>query len=337
MSEPIVRSTLLSAFTDYLQSRGIDPDAMLKRAVFESRLVTASKREVSLNVLGELFEFAARETEDDRFGFEFAGWLEPGHFGLLEHLLLSAPDINSAMRVVADYVEVTICPMQITFELSAGAAVLEGAFAPDFTAPSEQFADFLVALLVRRLGHADERNWRPGHVAIPRRPPADPAAHEELLGRTIEFDADRFRIAVSREVLDTPMPQVWPGLHETLLANADIALQEVQARSDFVNQVQRAIAERLLREETVRLQAVAASLHMTARALQWRLEQRGTTFDTILANVRCNTALTLLRDSSHSMSEIARKLGFSEGSAFTRWSGKQFGMSPSAYRRSLRI
>ena len=173
--------------------------------------------------------------------------------------------------------------------------------------------------------------------SVARRSPVDRAGHEELLGRMIEFNADRFRIAVSRDVLDRPMPQVWPGLHETLLSTADIALREIQMRLDFVNQVQRVIAERLLHEEAVRLEAVADSLNMSARALQWRLQKRDTTFDSILGNVRSNAAMTLLRDTTHSMSEISRKLGFSEGSAFTRWAGKEFGMPPSAYRRALRL
>jgi AraC-like DNA-binding protein len=43
-----------------------------------------------------------------------------------------------------------------------------------------------------------------------------------------------------------------------------------------------------------------------------------------------------LRESDHQLTKIASLLGFSELSAFTRWCGKQFHMTPSAYRRHLR-
>ncbi|RKZ80269.1 MAG: AraC family transcriptional regulator, partial [Gammaproteobacteria bacterium] len=77
---------------------------------------------------------------------------------------------------------------------------------------------------------------------------------------------------------------------------------------------------------------IAASLFMSQRTLQRRLEENNTSFKQLVNEVRQDLADTYLNDSSLTLTEISFMLGFSEMSAFSRafkrWSGK----SPTDYR-----
>jgi AraC-like DNA-binding protein len=81
---------------------------------------------------------------------------------------------------------------------------------------------------------------------------------------------------------------------------------------------------------------VARSLGVSVRTLQRRLSDMHLSYSNLLEEVRYRRALVLLRDTDTSMIEIARLLGYSDAShfsrAFRRW-GQQ---SPTAYRRASR-
>ena len=80
------------------------------------------------------------------------------------------------------------------------------------------------------------------------------------------------------------------------------------------------------------LDEVASSLGMSARSLQRRLSESGTTFRTEIDAVRNHTAQLLLQDPKLALSEVAWLLGFSDPRAFTRAFRRWHGVTPSAFR-----
>jgi len=73
---------------------------------------------------------------------------------------------------------------------------------------------------------------------------------------------------------------------------------------------------------------------MSSRKLQRRLESAGTTFNTLLNEIRQDLAQKYLKEQDTTMTEIAFLLGFSESSAFSRAFRRWMGVSPSAYRKA---
>ena len=78
---------------------------------------------------------------------------------------------------------------------------------------------------------------------------------------------------------------------------------------------------------------VARSLQMSERTLQRRLREFGTTFKSILNEVRRDLTNSYIRDSKLSLTEISFMLGFAEISTFSRAYKRWTGQSPSAYRQ----
>lgn len=88
------------------------------------------------------------------------------------------------------------------------------------------------------------------------------------------------------------------------------------------------------REPTLRL--LGRELALGARTTRRRLDQQGTTFMRILAEVRFDCASNDLLHTAFSIDEIALRLGFSNTSAFYKAFKRWSGTTPAEYRRMSR-
>ena len=336
IDEPVVRASFLTVFGDYCRALGLNPNHTFRRAGLTYEMVDEPGAAAPLVALSELFELAAADLDDPVFGLHFAEWLEPGHFGLVDQLILSADTFQQAIELAARYIETTISQMQLQVSRRGVLVSLTGRLPSSLSIPPVQFSDFLLATLVLRGTAVIGADWRPTSVALTRRAPDDISEFHRLLGPKIEFGSAEFGIVMRRDEIDVAMVTGWPGLGRTVRDAADKVLADVRSGQDYVAQVKRIISERLSDDEDVGLEAVAIALGLSPRALQWRLSRHQETFDSVLKDVRVRIAVSLLRDTPRPLADIGRSIGLSEGSAFTRWSKVQFDMTPSAYRKVLR-
>jgi AraC-like DNA-binding protein len=86
-----------------------------------------------------------------------------------------------------------------------------------------------------------------------------------------------------------------------------------------------------LQEGDPSAEAIAKTLHMSARSLHRRLKQEGVVFRDVLKDVRMNLAKRYLNEQKMTLPETALMLGYSEQSAFTRAFKSWFGVTPSQY------
>jgi len=80
----------------------------------------------------------------------------------------------------------------------------------------------------------------------------------------------------------------------------------------------------------------ASSIGMDRRTLHRHLLHFGETFSSIVDEVRSDLALRYLEERRQSLNEVARLLGFSAPSAFSRWFRTRFGCTPKAWRTTDR-
>jgi AraC-like DNA-binding protein len=96
-------------------------------------------------------------------------------------------------------------------------------------------------------------------------------------------------------------------------------------KSDVVARCKAALLEHMVSGE-ISEEDTAKRLHMSARTLQRKLAQAGTTYVQLVDDTRRDIALRYINDSRLSITDITFLLGFSYPSAFTRaykrWTGK---------------
>ena len=123
------------------------------------------------------------------------------------------------------------------------------------------------------------------------------------------------------EVLCRALKDHFPGLPNDAVPNALVA------------QVRRTVAA-CIKEGNPDLRRVAGSLKLGPRTLQRRLHKCGVDFKKLTNEVRCQLAMSYLKDGTRTLTEIALLLGYSEVSAFNRAFKHWTNETPLAYRRA---
>ena len=84
------------------------------------------------------------------------------------------------------------------------------------------------------------------------------------------------------------------------------------------------------------LENISAQLFMSSRTLKRKLQQKETSFQLLLDEVRLSDAMRMLKTSSRSIEDIATWMGFNEPASFTNAFRKWTGVTPSAWREQCK-
>jgi AraC-like DNA-binding protein len=332
---PLIRASVLAELRDYVARSGqlIEPlldEAGIDRACLDDPLASAP-----LNGVIELFDSAAKVMGDPCLGLHFAESFHPRGAGLLGHLSMSAPTVREALACAARCVNVYATKVTARFEERGGVGYLTWTLPPAVTATRIQYSTFAAAALVHGLRAAAGPDWRPLSVEFDHR--ELPCAEEarKTFGERVRFSQPANVLVIDKLCLAKPMPTADPALHAILADLAERWLAELADEPEVAETVTDEIVTRL-RNGTADLEHVADGVGLSPRALQWRLEQSGTSFEKLLNQTRAHIAEHLLRDTDRPLTEIAFDLGFSDPSAFTRAARRWFNMAPRVYRQMQR-
>lgn len=160
--------------------------------------------------------------------------------------------------------------------------------------------------------------------------PETPALYESALGVRPRFGAAANTIAFDRRLLDFRLPLA--NSHTAALCERlcrELVGRRRQADT-LANRVRRALGLTLVRDEPLPPpRDVAAALYMSTRSLRRELLAEGTSFRHIAEEVAADFARRSLQAGS-TIDDVARRLGYSEASSFSRAFKRWTGMSPSA-------
>lgn len=144
----------------------------------------------------------------------------------------------------------------------------------------------------------------------------------------ILYNSSNDKIVMPKSMLSIPLQTQSPLLHASFTA----ALRQ-QARTDrqahpHSQQVRRIIKDLIYEHKMLHGDIVAEQMCLSRRTLNRRLEEEGTTLADLVIEVRMAYAETLLLTTDHSISDVARKAGFTAMSNFSRAFKRVFGQSP---------
>jgi AraC-like DNA-binding protein len=244
--------------------------------------------------------------------------------------LASSPTVGDALEVGARFVDLsfTFCALEIEQDGDQLLLCLDDRAVPADLRAFVVVRD-LVGLRTITTELAPGLELRRLTVRLP--PPPDPAPYAEVFGVAPEFGADRNAAAIDLAALELPLPQA-----DELTA----AMTERQCRELVDRRRSRTGVAGQVRDELVRTAShmpaadeVAARLSVSERTLRRRLADEGTSFRTLVEEVREALAEELLATGSLNVEQVARRLGYAETAsfthAFTRWKG----VSPRAWLR----
>lgn len=241
---------------------------------------------------------------------------------------MSAPDGHTFLSRLARYKKL-LGPMELRIHIDKATVSVEfetiGYALPPFLLVSEY------AFLVHALRQATGVHIVPHAVQIEHTEDTDPLAN--YLNCPVKNG--RSRITFDTASLDLPFQTHHPSMWNYLEPELERRREEVQASSSIGAMVRRVLTD-LLPTGDASLDDVALALHISKRSLQRRLQEEGTTFQKELASTREMLAITYIKTTDMTASDIAYLLGYVEINSFLRafslWTGHSF----SAYRHIVR-
>jgi AraC-like DNA-binding protein len=315
---------------DRLASLGVDVDRVLSHAGIPRSRFEGARAKVSV---AEFFAFwrsleAVGGSAD--LGLRIGTRAGPHQLDVSSLAAIHSENLGDALAKFARYKRV-VCGEQISVARSKGEARIRFHWVHVEDALPMMLVDTTFASLATLAAQGIGAPVKPLRVELARR-----RSHEAALQRTfgcpIRFDAPVDQLVLDAKLLTLPFVTRNADVVAMLVPALESALVEGTSRS-IADDVRALLRQRMTGEHHS-LQEVSRALSMSARTLQRRLGEVGTSYQAILDDVRRDASRRLLASTDLDAGEIAFLLGFEQLNSFSRAFVAWEGETPSRWREA---
>lgn len=325
-----VRSVSLAKYSAIASGLGMDPVSMLRHVGLDpSCLLTPDLRVPEIS-LANILEASSKSSEGQSLGLLMGETWRLSDFGVLSLLLQHQPTLRQALQAFQKYRHLLSDSVVVDIAEHPQLTVLQCALVTGRTHPGRQPMELAVAALLSLCRHCLGRDWMPRRVHFTHAAPASTLIHQRVFGPFLEFGADFDGLVLGKDELDRQNVLIDPGMAR--YARDFIELQPRSGAPKVSLGVLRAV-HLLMPRGQHSIEQISQHLGVSPRTLQRQLEQEGANFQSLVNDVRREQALRLIEGQAHSITEVAQLIGFAETSAFSRWFSRQFGVSPSRWKK----
>jgi AraC-like DNA-binding protein len=316
----------------HVDELGLEREELMRAAgLTEEELVDPDAR-VPVNKTWSLWRIVIDRVDDPALGLRLGAAARIREFGIVGYTMYYSATLRDAFCRLARYSHIISKALQYHLQHEADHTRLLLESNPQFDALRHPL-DARLAVVVAAAREITQWEILPIEVHFPYERPVQIAEHQRFFRCSLEFDRPQPMILFRDEDLDRAVA----GGDETLSAYldrlAEDVLRSLEDRSSLRDRVQRAIWAELAAGPPT-LGKIASVLGISARTLQRRLRESGTSFGRLLDSFRHGMALRLLRDKSLAVYEVAFLLGYSDPSTFYRAFRRWRGAPPDEFRRT---
>lgn len=325
----LVRAAALTNFPELASGFGLDPLRLLSEAGLQPRVLDDPDMRIPVERVGDLLERAAALSGCESFGLRMAETRQLSNLGPVGLLIRDQPTLRESLSVLLRYHLALNGGIALVIEEQSGVVVIQEEVVTGRPGSVRQGIELAVGVMLRLLRQFLGPDWRPRRVCFTHEPPGDIATHLRVFGPCVEFRHDFNGIVCGRQDLDTVNPHADPVMARYAQQLLDVSLPD---QDGFLDDVRRA-ALLLLPSGRCSIEQVADQMGVACRTVQRRLAEEGTSFTTLVHELRAELAQRHVQGSTRPLTEVSALLGFSAPSGFSRWYASQFGCSPSEARQ----
>ncbi len=329
-----IAATSLLSMPAFLRRRGVDFVELCARVGIDPARADSGDGFISFAAFMALLRLGAQETGDPAFGVHYAEDAQPVPVGLFYHLTASVKTLGEAIAARIDYADAVVTGYRMAFAVEGDKASLIWLF-PDDLGDKTQYAEYAVVFVVERIRKLVDRGWAPLEVWFDHAPTKSRDECGRICQCPVRFDMPSTRIVFDAATLAWELPNANKQLADLLKAAVEATAPREKTDSDFVEKAYSAAAK-LLRSESLNIDALGKELGLSRRTLQRRLDENATSFRALMTNVQKRIGHYLLLQTDLPITEIALSLGFSDSSSFSRAAKNWYGQTPSELRAEKR-
>lgn len=256
--------------------------------------------------------------------------------GVLGYTVLSSPDLGMALQLLVKYHRLTSQVSDVAISNVDERTIVRQRVKPDYASLRLEIDEDHVTgilLVVRTLLGADQSSDAI-QVEFSHKRPCYSHDLSEYLGCEPEFGKAETRVSLPTDWLQRHLQTADDTVEEVCGLQCDALVQQLGPANELVDRVRRRILA-VPPNRSPQLDEVAASLMMSTRTLERRLQGAGTSFRQIDNDVRMQLAGEYLGAGYLSIKEVAYLLGYSQPGTFYRAFKNWYGLTPGEYQRTL--
>jgi AraC-like DNA-binding protein len=319
-----------SAIARHSQTYGIDIEPICRALDIDPADFQSLTARISLDRICRLLEACAMLANDEAFGLKSAEIFVFGSSGPFGYGVMTAPTVRHFVQFLSDHLPYVSQTSHCKLEYTDTEAVVSWTFSP-LIVKRDQYVDLTMGLHMRHLRRMIGEDADAISIGLERPRPRNPAIFRDRLARHVGFNMRVNSLRIPNRLLDRTNPRGDENLFKLMDIQCHTLHTDGAVDAEFLEQVRRYIRMRIA-EPVLALDDVAGYFSLSERTFQRRLSEFGTTLNDLRDEERRRLSLTLLTESTLSISAICYRLGYSAPSAFTRSVHRWFGASP----RSLR-
>ena len=315
---------------DRLRRAGLDVDAILHRANLPRSRFSVPRPQGTTAEFFALWRAVEEQCgRDAGLGIRIGVEALPDETNVVSLAAMHSETLGQGLRKLARYKRL-VCPERISIEVENGEARLRFEWLLADGAPPTLLTDVIFAGVTNLAQYGTMTHVRPRRLEFMRR-----RANEATLRRhfrcELRFDAPHDVLVFDEAALALPMVHRNAQLLAVLLPGLERALEQDDHARTLADDVRASLSESMCGDRPA-IAKVAKSLGMSARTMQRRLGQLGTTYQEVLDDVRRQSARRLLAETDLATGEVAFLLGFEEVNSFVRAFHTWEGITPARWR-----
>ena len=330
MAEASVSVEYVRAILEGMVAFGMDPKVFCRQCPALGLDPDKLPASVPIEQWARLLKQVVTYSGDPEMPTKLAENMRPYQLGMLGFLLMTCQTLGDVVHALGQY-ELLLDGLNDTrVELHPHGVELHWvALTPS---PAPVFMKMALTTWMVMARFLTQRHDAVAQACFACTPPADTALYDRIFGLPVLFNQGKTSLYFPHEYMAFPISQGNAQMNDLLKAEANIQMGRLNPHLYMVQALEAAILNTPA-QSRADVGTLAATLNMSKRTLQYRLEGMGMTYRKFVDAVRCRQAESLLRDPDRSLSDIAASLGFSDQSgfqhAFKRWRG----LSPGDFRR----
>jgi AraC-like DNA-binding protein len=323
------RFRVLSVRGRQLESMGISTNAVLRLAGLPIQLFQQTRIWLTTEEMRALYDAIAQISGDPAIGLRLGSEERPENYSPIAIAALFTRSFRDALNRVARYKRLT-SPQEIRMSERGKECAIEFVWLLTEVAESPIWIDSCFAWTVTIGRRGIGRDIHPSRVELRCHVP-NQQPYERFFACPVKFGARQNRLFFRVEDLDQPFITHNEDILEVIAPQLEAELRHYLANASLKEQA-KAILKRSLAGQRPRLEDVAVEVRMSARTLQRKLLEDGTTFHAVMEEARHELAQHYLRQPSLELNETAYLLGYEDPNSFIRAFHKWEGTSPGEWR-----
>ena len=335
-AEPTIAARHALVIVDAAHRVGVPTEDLLRAAQIGAGSLSGSDARISLSAQARLWSEAIRLTGDEALGVRIGGSLSPGRLGILEPIILGSATVADALERFIRLERLSADGVVTTLRFTERDAIVSHGPRTHGTMCSPHGVEVTFAMVLSIARSCTDGAFIPRAVRLKRSPPPDLTEHERVYRVTPEFGAPDDALVLDRASLATPLRTADPALVSALerVAEYRIALLPPLIEDGLTSRVCAWLGQ-VIGNGMPSMRDAAVALAVSTRTLQRRLRSEGTTFASLIDQVRRDLALTHARDHRVPIEVVALLAGFSGKRAFYRAFRRWTGVTPATYRQGV--